>query len=225
MVEGGWLVLPDRPEASPALSGQRHDALLRHASGRPWLVGAFDRDELTVASVGSLRVAVIGTCPVTATRLGELLAPVRTRPPPGPLPAAGHRRRRHRGALVASTRTRTNPRRRRGRGTRRARGSGGRTATRHRQAEHGLVGRAGLHLAVLARRRHGNSRVAQLPVGRSRHRQRRRRVRRALLAPHVDWTAMFAMEDLLGCETWLRAIHAPPTPPPARRNHAALVTP
>jgi asparagine synthase (glutamine-hydrolysing) len=77
MVEGGWLVLPDRPEASTALACQRHD-VLRHPSGRPWLVGAFDRDELTLASVGSLRVAVIGTCPVTATRLGEFIAHVRT---------------------------------------------------------------------------------------------------------------------------------------------------
>jgi hypothetical protein len=31
------------------------------------LIGGFDRDELTLATVGSLRVAVIGSCPVIAS--------------------------------------------------------------------------------------------------------------------------------------------------------------
>jgi asparagine synthase (glutamine-hydrolysing) len=30
-------------------------------------------------------------------------------------------------------------------------------------------------------------------------------LRRALLRPQVDNVAVFALEDLLGCETWLRA--------------------
>lgn len=74
------MVLPDRPDARGVVAGCRSLSrwVLAHASGRPWLVGGLDRDELTVASVGSLRVAVIGSCPVTATRLTELVTRVRT---------------------------------------------------------------------------------------------------------------------------------------------------
>ncbi|HEY6422605.1 MAG TPA: asparagine synthase-related protein [Pseudonocardiaceae bacterium] len=42
------------------------------------MVGSLDQDDVTLATVGSLRVAVIGTCPVTATRLADLVARVRT---------------------------------------------------------------------------------------------------------------------------------------------------
>lgn len=77
---GQWLVLPDCPDASRVLPVEclpRRDTLVAHASGALWLIGEFGRDELTLASVGSLRVAVIGSCPVTATRLTELVANVR----------------------------------------------------------------------------------------------------------------------------------------------------
>lgn len=50
---------------------------LAHASGNVWLVGSLDQ-EVTLASAGALRVAVIGSCPVTATRLTDLVARVRT---------------------------------------------------------------------------------------------------------------------------------------------------
>ncbi len=48
-------------------------------------------------------------------------------------------------------------------------------------------------------------------------------LRRQLLAPQVDWATVFAMEDLLGCETWLRATQTPT--PPAGRTHAATAAP
>ena len=76
----GWLVLPDQPDARRVVAGWPWLSrwVLAHASGSPWLVGSLDRSEVIVAAVGSLRVAVIGSCPVTATRLTELVAGVRT---------------------------------------------------------------------------------------------------------------------------------------------------
>jgi asparagine synthase (glutamine-hydrolysing) len=80
VLSAGWLVLPDRPDARRMLAGWPSLArpVLMHASGNPWLVGGLDQDELTQVTVGSLRVAVIGSCPVTATGLSEVVARVRT---------------------------------------------------------------------------------------------------------------------------------------------------
>jgi asparagine synthase (glutamine-hydrolysing) len=69
--EGYFAVLPDRGAALAvarrlAADGSR---TLTHASGRPWLVGCWRDDELTVAEVGGARLAVIGCCPVTAAEL------------------------------------------------------------------------------------------------------------------------------------------------------------
>ncbi len=47
-------------------------------------------------------------------------------------------------------------------------------------------------------------------------------LRRELLKPQVDNAAIFALEDLLGCETWLRATQTPPSP---RRTDAATAAP
>ncbi|MGH3825466.1 MAG: asparagine synthase-related protein [Pseudonocardiaceae bacterium] len=47
-------------------------------------------------------------------------------------------------------------------------------------------------------------------------------LRRQLLTPQVDNAAVFALEDLLGCETWLRATQTPTSP---RSNNAAAATP
>jgi len=51
--------------------------VLAHASGHSWLIGSLDQD-VTLASVGSLRVAVIGSCPITAARLTDLVTTVHT---------------------------------------------------------------------------------------------------------------------------------------------------
>ncbi|HEX4246724.1 MAG TPA: asparagine synthase-related protein [Pseudonocardia sp.] len=76
----GWAALPDRPDARPLLEGAMPSVpdIAPHASGRPWLVGHLDRHQVTLAVVGTVRVAVIGTCPVTATRLSELVGRVRS---------------------------------------------------------------------------------------------------------------------------------------------------
>ncbi len=78
MIEG-WIVLPDRPDVQRVATKWPSQSrwALAHASGNSWLLGSLDQ-EVTLASVGSLRVAVIGTCPVTATRLTDLITGVRT---------------------------------------------------------------------------------------------------------------------------------------------------
>ncbi|MGH4005169.1 MAG: asparagine synthase-related protein [Pseudonocardiaceae bacterium] len=75
----GWIVLPDRPDAQRVVTEWPSQSrwVLAHASGNLWLVGNLDQ-EVTLASVGSLRVALIGSCPVTATRLTDLVTRVRT---------------------------------------------------------------------------------------------------------------------------------------------------
>ncbi|MGH4002445.1 MAG: asparagine synthase, partial [Pseudonocardiaceae bacterium] len=52
--------------------------MLRHRSGRPWLMGRWAADELVTAQVGGMQVAVIGCCPVTATALSGWAHRVRT---------------------------------------------------------------------------------------------------------------------------------------------------
>lgn len=75
----GWVVLPDRPHAQQMVAEWPSQSrwVLAHASGNVWLVGSLDQ-EITLASVGSLRVAVIGSCAVTAAQLTDLVARVRT---------------------------------------------------------------------------------------------------------------------------------------------------
>ncbi|MGH3697273.1 MAG: hypothetical protein ACRDRX_25365 [Pseudonocardiaceae bacterium] len=78
MIEG-WIVLPDRPDVQRVAMKWPSQSrwALAHASGNSWLLGSLDQ-EVTLASVGPLRVAVIGACPVTATRLTDLVAGMRT---------------------------------------------------------------------------------------------------------------------------------------------------
>lgn len=79
MLIKGWLVLPDRPDTQRARIKWPSQSrwTLAHASGNSWLVGSLDQ-EVTLASVGSLRVAVIGLSPITAGRLADLVTRVRT---------------------------------------------------------------------------------------------------------------------------------------------------
>ena len=53
------MVLPDRPDAQRVVA--EHPSVSRwvlaHASGSPWLVCGLDRDKVTLATVGSVRVA------------------------------------------------------------------------------------------------------------------------------------------------------------------------
>lgn len=75
----GWIVLPDRPDTQRATTKWPSQSrwVLAHASGNSWLVGSLDQ-KVTLASVGSLRVAVIGPCPISATRLTDLVTTVHT---------------------------------------------------------------------------------------------------------------------------------------------------
>lgn len=75
----GWVALPDRPDAQRVVAQWPSQSrwVLAHASGNLWLAGSLDQ-EVTLASAGSLRVAVIGSCPVTPTRLTDLITRVRT---------------------------------------------------------------------------------------------------------------------------------------------------
>ncbi|MBG0852146.1 hypothetical protein I2W78_09915 [Streptomyces spinoverrucosus] len=72
-----FVVLPDR-EPGPGLLGrlrQRAAHVVTHASGRPWLVGTWPSPgEVLVARVGEVRLAVAGTCSLTA---GDLAVRVR----------------------------------------------------------------------------------------------------------------------------------------------------
>lgn len=74
MLINGWIALPDRPDASRLVAKWPSPSrwMLAHASGNLWLAGSLDH-KVTLASVGPLRVAVIGPCPVTASRLTDLI--------------------------------------------------------------------------------------------------------------------------------------------------------
>ncbi|MFI2241913.1 lasso peptide isopeptide bond-forming cyclase [Streptomyces chrestomyceticus] len=76
----GFAVLPDTPAGAAARSAVPIAApqVVAHASGRPWLVGRWGRDQCVTAAAGPVRVAVIGVRPVTAARLARLAAQVRT---------------------------------------------------------------------------------------------------------------------------------------------------
>ncbi|MBG0816445.1 lasso peptide isopeptide bond-forming cyclase [Planomonospora sp. ID82291] len=69
--EAYFAVLPDR-ESAPAVAAALRTPtarILHHASGRPWLIGHWPDDGITLAEAGATRLAVIGSCPVGAERL------------------------------------------------------------------------------------------------------------------------------------------------------------
>ncbi|RAG82053.1 lasso peptide isopeptide bond-forming cyclase [Streptacidiphilus pinicola] len=76
-MRSGFVVLPDRPQAEhllprlprPLLEGAR---VVAHASGRPWLLGHWPVEALTMAEAGPVRLAVVGDLPVSRSRLTEL---------------------------------------------------------------------------------------------------------------------------------------------------------
>lgn len=73
-MRSGFVVLPDRPQAERLLPRVARDGarVLAHASGRPWLVGHWPVDAVTVAEAGPVRLAVVGDPPVSRARLTEL---------------------------------------------------------------------------------------------------------------------------------------------------------
>jgi asparagine synthase (glutamine-hydrolysing) len=63
--------------SAPAMPFEATQAIT-YPSGWLFLAGNWAPEEITIASVGAVRVAVIGICPVTASRLSELAARVST---------------------------------------------------------------------------------------------------------------------------------------------------
>lgn len=67
--ESHFVVLPDHEAALVVARRSGARRTLTHASGRPWLVGQWHDDEITVAEAGDVRLAVIGWCPVSVAEL------------------------------------------------------------------------------------------------------------------------------------------------------------
>lgn len=73
---GGWFaVLPDCEAARAAATvlGATATRIVEHTSGRPWIVGCWADDEVTVATAGEARVAAVGLTPLTEARLAALV--------------------------------------------------------------------------------------------------------------------------------------------------------
>lgn len=79
-MSAGFLVLPDTPGTSSFDEAYPFAAprLIPHPSGRPWVVGSWEPDEIRQVTVGPVRVVVIGRCPVTTDRLERLCRRLRT---------------------------------------------------------------------------------------------------------------------------------------------------
>ncbi|MDN3025987.1 asparagine synthase-related protein [Streptomyces sp. S.PB5] len=76
VMQAPWfVVLPDQ-DLSPGflgrvrnLAGPDPSRVVSHASGRPWLVGRWSDDEMTVCAAGEVRLAVAGVCSLDAAQL------------------------------------------------------------------------------------------------------------------------------------------------------------
>lgn len=66
-----FAVLPDRGDAYPAATwlAQPGAKIVRHSSGRPWLVGWWPEDDITVGEAGSTRIALIGPSSISTSEL------------------------------------------------------------------------------------------------------------------------------------------------------------
>jgi asparagine synthase (glutamine-hydrolysing) len=75
------VILPDHPAAAGQLVAKlaaEGANLLWHGSGRPWIVGWWDDDELVTASAGDRRVAVLGRTTASGQMLERRLRDIRT---------------------------------------------------------------------------------------------------------------------------------------------------
>lgn len=66
-----FVVLPDGPSAAAVVATLRRSATqeITHPSGRPWLLGAWPADAVTVGEAGPVKVALIGQHAATAEQL------------------------------------------------------------------------------------------------------------------------------------------------------------
>ncbi|MCA1193932.1 MULTISPECIES: asparagine synthase-related protein [unclassified Saccharopolyspora] len=76
----GWVVLPDVPGLKNVVDRfpAQGRIVLRHDSGNPWLVGRFRTDDLVPVALGPVRVALLGSCPIDATRLASIVHGLRS---------------------------------------------------------------------------------------------------------------------------------------------------
>lgn len=79
-MSAGFVVLPDVPGTQLSFDAYPFEAprVIAHPSGRPWLVGQWEPDEIRQVAIGPVRLVVIGCCPVTTGRLEELCRRIRT---------------------------------------------------------------------------------------------------------------------------------------------------
>ncbi|MFJ8648635.1 asparagine synthase-related protein [Streptomyces sp. NPDC093546] len=78
---GRWfVVLPDREAASAVFGRLRRSAcrVVRHASGRPWLVGCWADQDARVVEAGGARLVVLGVCDLDPARLERRARELRT---------------------------------------------------------------------------------------------------------------------------------------------------
>ncbi|MGW0534775.1 lasso peptide isopeptide bond-forming cyclase [Streptomyces sp. NPDC003032] len=66
-----FTVFSDRADAAAVARSFAHPGarVLKHSSGRPWLVGQWDDEEIVTARVGRAALAVVGCCPVDTAEL------------------------------------------------------------------------------------------------------------------------------------------------------------
>ncbi|WP_151485133.1 asparagine synthase-related protein [Streptomyces albicerus] len=68
---------PDLLDRVRNLAGPDSSQVVPHPSGRPWLVGRWSDDEMTVCAVGEVRLAVAGVCSLNAAELASRAGRIR----------------------------------------------------------------------------------------------------------------------------------------------------
>ncbi|QHC23563.1 asparagine synthase [Streptomyces sp. GS7] len=80
--DNNLMVFPDSPGGARVHRqvGAMAPQMVPHASGRPWLAGSWDPEDLVVADAGPVRVVVYGSVSLTQERLSALVPTVRALP-------------------------------------------------------------------------------------------------------------------------------------------------
>ncbi|MDI5981067.1 asparagine synthase, partial [Amycolatopsis magusensis] len=72
------LIFPDSPAAGELAADRGAARVLTHASGRPWVVGAWTDEELTLITAGARRLAVFGRTRIDTERTTRVLGRARS---------------------------------------------------------------------------------------------------------------------------------------------------
>lgn len=76
-----FLVFPDHPEGIPVAAEMLRDLhrrVIKHASGRPWIVGRWSDEDVTSASVGTNKVVLMGRTTMNGSELSHRIRRART---------------------------------------------------------------------------------------------------------------------------------------------------